>query len=369
MVERILPRASARVEVRPGGRAGLGVASVAIADAYEDSYESAAPVSIEEPEPEAEFLDAVSDLDEDRYGAPGSPSHSADDEIYFEAEPRLEQLQPIPDEDTHTGGLPGIDSEPIIFSSPNPIPEATAFEQRAERADAPDSEEAADYPGEAKTDDYKEATDPWENPLPAWEYSANEYPVLLNENRPSSWKKIMVPAAVILFVALAAGYVLFFQPSSESQEAAAIQAPAQSLLPASEQSAGEQSKEPRVEQPQTEQPMPAPPPEAASTAPADSAPPAVAASGAESSGGAFSLQAASFPDEAAARHFSEYLASAGIPSRVVAAQLGRRGKWYRVRVGRFASPEEAEKYAVQARARSASLGMNFQLIVCDYEKP
>jgi cell division septation protein DedD len=85
--------------------------------------------------------------------------------------------------------------------------------------------------------------------------------------------------------------------------------------------------------------------------------------------GNIALQAASLPNLAAARAFSEKLVRAGIPAYVVAADLGRRGTWYRVRVGRFATSAEAQAYAMQSRQRAKAAGMSIELIVSEYEMP
>lgn len=94
-----------------------------------------------------------------------------------------------------------------------------------------------------------------------------------------------------------------------------------------------------------------------------------AASSIESGGGMFALQASSVPNEASAKEFSEKLIRSGIAAYVVAADLGKRGKWYRVRVGRFDDRNEAAKFAEQSRQRARAAGLNLQLMVCDYEKP
>ncbi|HKG22619.1 MAG TPA: SPOR domain-containing protein [Blastocatellia bacterium] len=363
MVDTILPVARARVAVISSGHAGLGAAISVI-----DDYPSTA---LAHP-PDAEDID---DIDVDPYdGAGGSPG-----ELEWGDPDAALQLQPLPDEEPRTGGLPNIDSEneapatqsisneeeePPAFPSPEPL-QAPGLERPASRAARSAAEASTTYyPEETKEEDYKEAVDPWDDPLPAWDYSANEYPVLLSPNKSSNWKKILVPVAVLLFLAAAgAGYYLIFEPSLDPQEVAIAGAPDR----AEAQQAEAQQTDPQASAP--EQPGQAPAPEDAPAAPREAAAPAQAAAEVESNTGAFSLQAAAFPDEAAALQFSVYLVRASIPSRVVAADLGRRGRWFRVRAGRFASAEEAERYAVQARARAAGLGMNVQLIVCEYEKP
>lgn len=83
----------------------------------------------------------------------------------------------------------------------------------------------------------------------------------------------------------------------------------------------------------------------------------------------FSLQAASFPNEPAARQFSEKLVRAGVPAYVIAAEIPRRGKWYRVRAGKFASQEEARKHGLEWQQRARAAGVGIQLVACVFEQP
>jgi len=358
MVEAILPAAGARVSTRTAGRAGAGAAAVSVVE----NYTSDALMHLQEPEAEPDFLMTAEETDADRYYEAPDPFDKPliDEELPYEVK-RADfhpALHAPPGEEARTGGLPGIVAEESIAFAPPAIPEAPSLEQ-------PVSAPLDEGSGAGEEADYKEATDPWDDPLPAWEYSANEYPVLLGSNESSSWKKFLVPAAaVLLLVAAGAVYLLIYKTSAESQGtpateiALANEAPAQSEPPASDGRAAA-----------AEQPQQSPAPESAPAISAEAAQPAQVAPEAESAGGAFSLQAASFPDEVEARRLSEHLIGATVPARVVAVDLGRRGRWYRVRVGRFASAADAEKYAVQARERAARHGMNVPLIVCDHEKP
>jgi cell division protein FtsN len=58
-----------------------------------------------------------------------------------------------------------------------------------------------------------------------------------------------------------------------------------------------------------------------------------------------------------------------VPSYVVSADLARRGRWFRVRVGRFNTAEDAQKFAKEAQLRAKAAGMSLQLIVSQYEQP
>jgi cell division septation protein DedD len=93
------------------------------------------------------------------------------------------------------------------------------------------------------------------------------------------------------------------------------------------------------------------------------------ASDSEGDAGAVTLQAASFPNEPAAREFAERLLKHGIPAYVLRAEIARRGQWFRVRVGRFKDRSEATKFAEQSRQLGRAAGVNLDLVVCNYEEP
>ncbi|HEX5732292.1 MAG TPA: SPOR domain-containing protein, partial [Blastocatellia bacterium] len=85
--------------------------------------------------------------------------------------------------------------------------------------------------------------------------------------------------------------------------------------------------------------------------------------------GSLTLQSAAFPDEAGASEFSTRLIRAGIPAYIVPADLPRKGRWFRVRVGRFSNADDAKKYAVQSRMRAKAAGLDVDFIVVEYGKP
>lgn len=212
-----------------------------------------------------------------------------------------------------------------------------------------------------------EATaDPWDDPLPAWDYSRNEWPVLLGPNQQISVTKHRALFAAIAVVALvAAVYLLIYRPISAKQRAAvttdsSAQEPATASLEprasGSESAAGAQNA-------------------AVPSASLNSKPEQTAASDAaapnktNNANGRFSLQAAAFPNREGANELAEKLKSAGVPSYLVAADIARRGRWYRVRVGRFNSAADAGRFAAEAQMRAGTSGLSLQLIVCQYEHP
>ena len=83
----------------------------------------------------------------------------------------------------------------------------------------------------------------------------------------------------------------------------------------------------------------------------------------------YALQVASFPNESGAKQYSEKLVRAGVPVYVVSADIPRRGRWYRVRAGKFATPDEARKYAADWQQRARAAGISIQLVTCDYTQP
>jgi cell division septation protein DedD len=76
------------------------------------------------------------------------------------------------------------------------------------------------------------------------------------------------------------------------------------------------------------------------------------------------------PNEGEATNMVARLQSAGLPAYVVRADLGNRGLWYRVRLGGFATHEEAQRFATEARSRAAAAGVQIkELQVTAYDKP
>jgi cell division protein FtsN len=58
-----------------------------------------------------------------------------------------------------------------------------------------------------------------------------------------------------------------------------------------------------------------------------------------------------------------------VPSYVVSADIARRGRWFRVRVGRFNSAEDAQRFAGEAQQRAKAAGISLQLVVSQYDEP
>ncbi|HXG66730.1 MAG TPA: SPOR domain-containing protein, partial [Blastocatellia bacterium] len=235
---------------------------------------------------------------------------------------------------------------------PTPVERAEAASFGASYADV-----EADLSEDAE--EQKIPADPWEEPLPAWEYSTHEWPIVV-DNRNSSVRRkpwLLLAASVILVAGIAGYYFLFSSPAPSRQ--------AQQDAPASQQAAAIVNPQP-VNATQSNTPANAAQPQPA--APQQTAAPVEQASAGEAKQPTHTLQVESTPDRAAADERAEKLKRAGIPAYVVAADLGKRGTWYRVRVGRFSGEEEARRFIEQSRARARAAGMEIQLVVQPYEK-
>src|ERR1041384_1392543 len=209
--------------------------------------------------------------------------------------------------------------------------------------------------------------DPWEQTLPDWDHSRHEYPVLMGPPQKGSFSKYEMPVVVILILALAAGLYFLIYPQLSRQRAsepvnvpspptAAARAETQRPDPVAQSPTASTSSDTPVRQASTEtkSAQQANPEEPVANAPTNAQ-------------GRFALQAASFPTQAGADEFAERLKTAGVPSYVVAADLSHRGKWFRVRVGRFNTAAEAQRFAAEAQLRAKAAGVPLQLVVSQYD--
>lgn len=121
-------------------------------------------------------------------------------------------------------------------------------------------------------------------------------------------------------------------------QAAPAAAPAAKPAPASEPKAA-----PAPAPKAAPQPKPAPAPKAKPEPKPAPAPKAKAAKPAP--GKAYTVCLSSFKDMASAKAKAKELAGKGIKARVAAADLGAKGRWYRVLAGRFETPGQAKRQA------------------------
>jgi len=241
-----------------------------------------------------------------------------------------------------------------------------ALESRAAPASAPagDTDLHGLIAEEAATAAAAPPADPWEDPLPAWEYSQNEWPLLVSNQKPSVASKLKWPLVALLIVASAAVavYFLFIKPRREAPSA-----------PAPSEASAQPSLTVPVAPPHMAEAPPAaanPTSASAATANNNEAPPLASVSQATDNQGKYALQAMASPSEAEANSFVERLKSAAIPAYVVRANLGSHGIWCRVRIGRFATSEDAQRFATEARRRARAIGVTLKnLQVTGYDKP
>ena len=209
--------------------------------------------------------------------------------------------------------------------------------------------------------------DPWEDPLPAWDYSKNEWPVLMGPPRERSFAKYKIPFAVIMILAFGAGFYYFVYPQISRDQPSpndSLQLARASETPASAKTAADSAAPSQAQATASNAPVTA---EVKPTQPENRE--AGVASDTGNAQGHLALQAAAFPTREGADEFAEKLKTAGVPSYVVSADLARRGRWFRVRVGRFNTADDAQKFAAEAQRRAKAAGMSLQLMVSQYDQP
>jgi cell division septation protein DedD len=204
-------------------------------------------------------------------------------------------------------------------------------------------------------------TDPLDGPIEGWSFVPSDYPILINAPDSSRLERFRLPLVAGILICLGvAGYFLIYRSSiqaSQHEETAQIQ-PGQTKHTSADQPFASQAS------------LAGAPAKAVITAAnAGNQEGQSARAANESSKGGYSLQAAAFPNEAGANEFCERLKRAGVPAYVVSAEIAGRGKWFRVRVGKFETTQQADKFASEARLRARASGLNLQLIVSAYDKP
>ncbi|HEX8773215.1 MAG TPA: SPOR domain-containing protein [Pyrinomonadaceae bacterium] len=140
-------------------------------------------------------------------------------------------------------------------------------------------------------------------------------------------------------------------PAAESIAATGTE-PAQPTAVALKEEAPKPAEKPVAETPKRESQPPAAvaAPAAVATAPAAT----TAAPVVDQSAGNFTVQVGSYNNAAQADERASRLRSSGIEARVVRADIPRRGTWYRVQAGRFASQTEAARYATELKGKGAT---------------
>jgi cell division protein FtsN len=166
-----------------------------------------------------------------------------------------------------------------------------------------------------------------------------------------------------LLVVAAGYYFLVYRASTPPRRTAAQSGETERVAAVAEPHASTVATEGQVD----------PPREAAASTPAKPVEPAAQdaalSNEIKNAQGRFSLQAAAFPTQSGADEFADKLKRAGLPSYVASVELARRGRWFRVRIGRFNAADDAQKFAGEAQQRARAAGLSLQLIVCQYDQP
>ena len=252
------------------------------------------------------------------------------------------------------------------------LPEISKAVEDTATAEAGDILEPAAYSTVSNRDNQREqeleqelgtrvvTADPWEEPLPAWDYSQNEWPVPVGPNKRAIPRPRAAIAALVILLVLVLFYLIVYRPANAERRATdnVIQSGAGERSASS--AAGEEEKQ--TAQLSSDN-------NSRSASAAIETKPSQSVYENKNTQVRFSLQAAAFPTEAGANEFAEKLKTAGLPSYVVSADVARRGRWFRVRVGRFNSADEAQRFAGEAQLRARTTGLALQLIVCQDEQP
>ena len=353
MIETILPRRAATPVARPQYAASAAsrwdvARSVEFeAEAQEEDYEL---VSLEPTlDAEKDFLEETEEI----FGRSAAPAETASNVETVSTEAREAFTSPPQSEAFDKNAISQPNAEFKSVGSRLDQTEEAISRLEAEQAPASNGAQTETV-GDLKAVTEESAIDPWDDPLPAWEYSRNEWPIIVEAKKPSAFARLKVPIAIGVLAAFAIiAYFVFKSTAEKPQEQISIATP--------EINAQEASKAAQT-------PTPAP---ASNALPASNPVPAQAAASDEGSAQwRYSLQAMSSQNESEATEFAEKLVRAGVAAYVVSVDLGQRGRWHRVRVGRFFTADEATRFAGEARERAKAAGVALKnLNLCAYEKP
>lgn len=270
-------------------------------------------------------------------------------------------------------------NESAMFEQPmndvqaNPAANEYAVEHEASCADASQHSHAtsAGLPEEQslepKSASYEPVADPPKSALAEWNYVGDDWPVLVGPPSRRTFRTIRAWLVVIAVLGFAALLYALVRPLASQEQHPRSTADSSSTERASA------AAEPRASLPGSVAPdvhnQTPPDSRAGADSKLSQTRDEVASSEKTNAQGRFSLQAAAFPTQSGADEFAERLKRIGVPSYVVPADLARRGRWFRVRIGRFNTAEDGQTFAAEAQRRAAAIGISLQLIVCQYERP
>ncbi|MFY9609282.1 MAG: SPOR domain-containing protein [Blastocatellia bacterium] len=355
--ERTVAQPPPAVPVQPQIR----IADKAVAAEISSPRESAIRVG----EPELPIVDPFAGVDRDPFDF---------DELFGDVFSGTSQSAEPP---RHSREASGEDELPVSPAIAEPIPEAAVqakiaafppfeLEQPSEVLIEPsvptepsESDPEADYPTSVTPNGaavplflrHEVVTDSLEDPVQSRNYSQEDHPVVAPGGGLSKVAKLTlsVSAAVVLCCGIA-GYSLVYRPSIQASQ--------------TKQTVSEQTSKPATGGHSMPLPLPSPPEPGSEVKESDGL-----QSENENTEGRYALQAAAFPSETGATEFCERLKRAGVPAYVASADIAGRGRWFRVRVGRFESAEDANRFAAESRRRARASGLTLQLIVSSYDKP
>jgi cell division septation protein DedD len=287
---------------------------------------------------------------------------------------RASAFESMPSEKRHEFDQPPDEDFAQTISLPHAIETNTQADFKAEPFESMEAAGEAGAISDTENSSYKEAIDPWDDPLPAWEQSRNEYPLYVGiseRKHHSRLKTLLVPAVV--FVCLVAAYFIFQSSGRAPQNHEALEDSGQGNLESSLPVATPQASDLKPDSQDAQQAASTSSDAAAALASEEkkNAPVASAAinNGVETQW-QHSLQALASQSADEANTFAEKLKSAGIPAYVIPADIGNRGRWFRVRIGGFNTPQEAQNFAAEARLRAKAAGVTLKdLNLVDYIKP
>lgn len=145
------------------------------------------------------------------------------------------------------------------------------------------------------------------------------------------------------------------QASSAVAAQAKEESPAPATVPVTAPAAAPSVETAKAEsKPAQSEPAASSAPAPAQVAAAKPAPAPVAQSSTGNSTGNFTIQVGSYNNSAQADERAGLLRSSGVEARVVRAEIPRRGTWYRVQAGRFATRDEAARFASELKAKGAA---------------
>jgi len=314
---------------------------------------AAPPLTNAEPDESAYWLESESEED---YSSPSLPVEPASEAISEEAV-LAHQFAQARDFETSQAGF-SFAADPFTETSEAAPVADSELQQINAESDAEVWESTEPSRDPLATGELFE--EPAAETLDGQQHSREAWPVLMVPARRSSFNMVRAAMVILtLLVSLAAIYFLIYLPLSgrKHENSLAVREVSAAAVPAaSESSAPSQTRTPAAE------------PTTVSQSKLDAGTSSKQEPSIGDARGGFSLQAAAFPVESGAAEFAEKLKRAGLPSYVVSADVGKRGTWYRVRVGRFESAEAAKRYAAEAQLRTKTSGVSLQLIVCPYEQ-